>query len=156
MLDFKAAINTTLLVVDDDIKQLELRALVLTMSGFNVLKASNPLDAIAILAQQGRGSVDVAVLDYEMPGMNGCLLADYIKTRYPEMRVLLHSGRIDIPMRDMANVDGFVAKGEGIDRLLDEVFLLCHADCDRDDLFGGETSAVALAVRSESRSRGRR
>jgi hypothetical protein len=40
MIDFNVAIDTTLLLVVDDIFQLELRSLVLKMSGFRVLTAA--------------------------------------------------------------------------------------------------------------------
>jgi CheY-like chemotaxis protein len=138
MVDFKAALNATLLIVDDDASQLELRTLMLKMSGFDVLSAANPLDAIAILAQQSPGSVNLAVLDYEMPGINGCVLADYIKTRYPELRIVLYSARVDIPEREMGNVDCFVSKGEGIGRLLEEVSWLSRSSDPATDAVNGE------------------
>jgi len=144
MVDFKVAINTTLLVVDDNIAQLELRTLVLTMSGFNVLRASNPRDAISILAKLSPGTVDVAVLDYEMPEMNGCTLADYIKSRYPAMGVILHSGCPDIPEREMGNVDSCVPKGEGVGRLLEQISALARDHfVALSSAFGAETSAAA-------------
>jgi len=51
MVDFKTAIRTTLLIVDDDVQQLEMRTLVLKMSGFTVLTATAPVEAISIMAQ---------------------------------------------------------------------------------------------------------
>ena len=83
MVDFRRAINTTLLLVDDDIQQLELRALVLKMCGFSVITAAAPLEAISIMTQQPAFRADVAVLDYHMPVMNGCILAEYLRSRIP-------------------------------------------------------------------------
>ena len=83
MVDCKVAIHTTLLLVDDDKQQLELQSLVLKKSGFVVLSADSPIEALAILAQPHGRKVSVAILDYEMPVMNGCVLADYLKARYP-------------------------------------------------------------------------
>ena len=71
---------------------------------------------------QGVGrNVHVAVLDYEMPVMNGCVLADYFRERYPDLKIILHSGALDIPESEMTSIDGFVPKGDGIDGLLEEV-----------------------------------
>jgi CheY-like chemotaxis protein len=118
MVDYEVAIHTTLLLVDDDKQQLELRSLVLKKSGFVVLTAASPIEALAILAQPHGRKVSVAILDYEMPVMNGCVLADYLKARYPDLKIILHSGLLDIPESEMSSVDSFVPKGGGIVRLL--------------------------------------
>jgi CheY-like chemotaxis protein len=121
MVDCKVAIHTTLLLVDDDKQQLELQSLVLKKSGFVVLSADSPIEALAILAQPHGRKVSVAILDYEMPVMNGCVLADYLKARYPHLKIILHSGLLDIPESEMSSVDSFVPKGGGIVRLLGEI-----------------------------------
>jgi CheY-like chemotaxis protein len=126
MVDLNLAIHTTLLLVDDDVQQLELRALVLKMSGFTVLTASSPVEAISIMAQHPAANVDVAILDYEMPGMNGCVLADYLRERYPELKIILHSGAPHIPESEMGSVDAFVAKGAGVTTLLEGVSMLAE------------------------------
>jgi CheY-like chemotaxis protein len=121
MVDFNVATHTTLLVVDDDICQLELRSLVLKMSGFTVLTAATPIEALSLLAQPPGRKVNVAILDYEMPMMKGCVLADYLKARYPNLKIILHSGLLDIPESEMNSIDSLVPKGDGIARLLREV-----------------------------------
>jgi CheY-like chemotaxis protein len=121
MIDSKVAIHTTLLLVDDDICQLELRSLVMKRSGFSVLTAASPIEALSLLAQTPGRKVNVAILDYEMPLMNGCVLADYLKARDPDLKIILHSGRLDIPESEMSSVDSFVPKGGGMARLLREV-----------------------------------
>ncbi|MCU1222357.1 MAG: response regulator receiver protein [Edaphobacter sp.] len=121
MINIRIAIHTTLLLVDDDIDQLELRALVLKMSGFTVLTASSPVEAISIMTQ-GRGdTVDVAVVEYHMPVTNGCVLAEYLRSRYPDLKIILHSAALDIPKSEMSSVDVFVPKSESIAPLLAQV-----------------------------------
>jgi DNA-binding NtrC family response regulator len=83
--DLKIASRTTLLLVDDDTQQLELWAQILMMSGFTVVTAGSPAEAISVMARRGVPAVDVAILDYAMPLMNGCVLADYLKRRYPHL-----------------------------------------------------------------------
>ena len=120
-MNFNTTICTTLLLVDDDRHQLDLRSLVLKKSGFMVLTAASPIEAFAILAQPAGRRVNVAILDYEMPGMNGCVLADYLKARYPELKIILHSGLLDIPESEMSSVDSLMPKGNGILQLLGRI-----------------------------------
>src|SRR6202008_4904359 len=115
-----------LLMVDDDIQQLELRGLVLRMSGFTVLNASSPVEAISLMAQPRSAQVNVAILDYNMPSMNGCVLADYLRARHPDLKIVLHSANTDIPEGELSSVDGFVPKGDGVERLIEEVSVLAQ------------------------------
>src|SRR5690242_2662262 len=104
-MDFKVRPATKLLLADDDVQQLELKALIMKRSGFKVLTASSPLHALSIMADTAAGQVDVAVLDYNMPEMNGCVLAEYLRRRYPDLKVILHSGAMDIPESELNRVD---------------------------------------------------
>jgi CheY-like chemotaxis protein len=121
MIDIRLAMRTTLLLVDDDTDQLELRATVLKMSGYTVVSAGGPLDAMSIMAQEHGENVDVAVLDYHMPVMNGCLLAGYLRIQYPDLKIILYSAALEIPEDEMSSVDVFVSKSEGIAPLLEQV-----------------------------------
>lgn len=118
MVNFKSALHTTLLLVDNEIDQMQPRALALRASGFTVLTASRSVDAMAILAEYPVCKVDVAILDYEMPVINGCVLADYLRSRYPTLKILLHSGAIAISEAEMGSIDAFVPKDGDIQQLL--------------------------------------
>ena len=54
-----------------------------------VLEARNANEALAVL---GRESPSIVVSDYEMPGMNGARLIALIRSRWPQIRCVLHSG----------------------------------------------------------------
>jgi CheY-like chemotaxis protein len=110
-----------ILLVDDEVPQLLLRAQVLTLRGFPVLTAESPGDAIAIVAQEPIEEVGLVVLDYDMPGMNGCDLADLLKVMRPELKIILYSGATDIPRNEMTSIDTFVSKADGIIALISEV-----------------------------------
>jgi CheY-like chemotaxis protein len=138
MLDHSLARQTTVLLVDDDLHQLELRALVLKTSGFAVQTARCPVKAISLMAHDPGHKVDVAILDYHMPSMNGCMLADYLRERYPDIKIVLHSGAGHIPESEMGSVDDFVPKGEGVERLIEKVFVLAQ----------GRSAAGAIAPKS--------
>ncbi len=126
MLHFEVVLRTTVLLVDDDIDQLELRALALKLAGYAILTAGSAAGAISTLEQRPAHSVHVAVLDYDMPTMNGCILADYLKARYPDLKIILHSGTFHLPESRMSSIDGVVPKGDGVGRLLEEVSSLAY------------------------------
>jgi CheY-like chemotaxis protein len=111
MINFTVAVRTTVLLVDDDMQQLDLLALTMKMSGFSVVTASSPIEAISLMNEHSSckidvAVIDVAVIDYHMPAMNGCILAAYLKARYPELKVALYSGALDIPEDEMMKLDG--------------------------------------------------
>jgi DNA-binding NarL/FixJ family response regulator len=67
---------------------------------------------------------DVVVLDYYMDGMNGLDTALEIKSRFPTVKVVLFSmeeSDVIITEAFTRNIDGYVSKGEGRQRLLDAI-----------------------------------
>jgi DNA-binding NtrC family response regulator len=110
-----------ILLVDDEIPQLLLRAQVMALRGFPALIAESPEDAISIVAEEPVERVGLVVLDYNMPGMNGCDLADLLKVIRPELKIILYSGATDIPRNEMTSIDSFVSKADGITALIAEV-----------------------------------
>jgi CheY-like chemotaxis protein len=116
----KNLLPATVLLVDDESDQLQLCAQVLRMCGFSVLTACGPVEALsAMMGAVER--IDVAILDYHMPIMNGCVLADRLRSRCPELRVILHSGATYIPSREMRSVDAFIPKGGGVAPLVAQI-----------------------------------
>ena len=106
---------TRLMLVDDEAQEMALRARVLTSLGCEILVASNPATAVEIAATR---ILDFAVVDYDMPGMNGCLLADRLKSVQPGLKIAIYSGAVTIPDGDIDGVDLFVSKTEGVFELL--------------------------------------
>jgi DNA-binding response OmpR family regulator len=80
----------TVLVVDDDDMFRELVTEILTKGGYRVLRAPDGLAAWNIL-QKKNEKVDMAVLDLNMPNMDGLELTHKIRddARYKDMPVLL-------------------------------------------------------------------
>jgi len=110
-----------ILLVDDEIPQLLLRAQVMSLRGFPVLTAESPGEAIAILAEETIEKVELVVVDYNMPGMNGCDLADLLKVMRPELKIILYSGATDVPRNEMTSIDIFVSKADGMPTLIAEI-----------------------------------
>jgi CheY-like chemotaxis protein len=112
-------VPATVLLVDDDLQYLELRAQVMKSCGFSVITAPGPMEAISMLAKTN--AIKVAVLDYQMPVMNGCLLADRLKSMCPKLKIILHSGAVAIPESQMTNIDVFISKSDELARLIASV-----------------------------------
>jgi two-component system cell cycle sensor histidine kinase/response regulator CckA len=92
----ESRVPARVLLVDDDLQHLELRAQVMKVCGFSVITAPGPMEAMSILAET-IDIFDIAVIDYHMPLMNGCLLVDRLKSMCPEMKIILHSGAVAVP-----------------------------------------------------------
>jgi DNA-binding NtrC family response regulator len=84
-----------ILIVDDEIEQLKLRAQIIGMCGFAAITANGPMEAIDIMSARQRGTIGLAILDYNMPIMNGCALAQKLRSISPDLKTILHSGATD-------------------------------------------------------------
>ncbi|MBV8801167.1 MAG: response regulator [Alphaproteobacteria bacterium] len=83
----------TVLLVDDDRPVREVTAAMLRDMGFSVLEAGSGGAALDIVERE-RG-IDLVVMDFAMPGMNGAELARQTKTRRPNLPVLFVTGFAD-------------------------------------------------------------
>lgn len=113
----ESRVPARVLLVDDDLRHLELRTQIMRMRGFSVITAPGPMEAMSTVAET-TDTFDVAIIDYHMPIMNGCLLADSLKSMCPEMKIVLNSGVVAVPESEMTNVDIFIPKSDGIDPLI--------------------------------------
>jgi len=113
----ETAATKVILCVDDHVPSLMLRKLILENAGFTVVTAENATDGLARLQES---HVDLAIVDYYLPDMDGTKLAIEIKTQRPGLKILMMSGSIEEPgMRD--SVDGFLTKGGPTREFLDLV-----------------------------------
>ena len=84
----------TLCVVDDDPMMLDVLARILQRENYELLMAHSGAAMMEQLAGHS-GSVDLLVTDYAMPGMQGRELADLVRQRFPEVKVLYQTGFSD-------------------------------------------------------------
>ena len=78
--------KTTILIVEDDAGLREALTDTLELGGYQVIAAENAESALVVLNQH---SVDLVVSDIQMGDMSGLSLLRSIKTRYPNLPVLL-------------------------------------------------------------------
>ncbi len=80
-----------ILLVEDETTVRDLAASLLKASGYTMLEASDPSEALALLAR-GDEPIDLMLTDIVMPGMSGPDLASRLGGPRPEMKVLYISG----------------------------------------------------------------
>ena len=81
------------LVVDDEEKVRDVMARVLTGEGFDCRQAASGQEAVALLDAE---PFDLAVLDIQMPGMDGTKLLAEIRLRWPETGVVMVTAVSDV------------------------------------------------------------
>ncbi len=82
----------TILLVDDNEKFLNSMAQRAKIRKYNVLKATNGEQAIEIASKQ---TIHVAVVDHQMPGMEGLVVITKLKAIAPDIKTLLLTGHGD-------------------------------------------------------------
>ena len=99
----------TILYVDDDLSSLSGREALLKMRDFDVLVTTSGRQGLALFTSL---PVDAVILDYEMPEMNGDVLAAKMKESRPEVPIMLLSAHDTLPQGALQKVDVFISKGE--------------------------------------------
>jgi len=66
-------------------------------------------------------SIDLAIVDYYMPGMNGDVVAMEMKRLQPFVPIIIFSGTFTLPEMVMAYVDGFVSTSDEPELLVEKV-----------------------------------
>lgn len=96
--------------MDDEIVGLAVRKQVLEAPGYRVFTAANGPDALRMFSRE---PVDLVILDYKMPGMNGDVVAEKMKRLKPSVPILMLSAYVDVPRDTLALVDMYLTKGDG-------------------------------------------
>lgn len=104
------------LCVDDNEFSVFVNATILSNEGYEVLACSDPLLAALIAKSE---ELDLAILDYEMPAMNGAELAAYCKAANPDIKVIVFSGALGVPIRELTFADRWMKKANSVEMLLE-------------------------------------
>ena len=78
-------------------------------AGFDVVEAGNADEAIAIL--EARPDIRVVFTDIQMPGsMDGLKLAQFVRGRWPPIRIVATSGFVNVGKGDLPEGSRFLPK----------------------------------------------
>lgn len=81
------------LIVDDEVDLRTLLGDVLQVAGYEVSTAGDGLEALEILKTE---EFDAALLDVQMPNMNGIQVLRHITEHYPKMKSIVLTGYADL------------------------------------------------------------
>lgn len=102
--------GSVILCVDDEGTGLLVRKMMLESQGYRVFTAENGPDGLAIFSAE---PIDLVILDYKMPGMNGDVVAKSMKRLNPCVPILMLSAYVELPNEILWLVDKCLTKGEG-------------------------------------------
>jgi response regulator RpfG family c-di-GMP phosphodiesterase len=97
-----------ILCVDDEPAILNALRRTLTRDGYEVLKATSAVEALAILEREH--GVDVVLSDQQMPGMTGIAMMEQVRRSFPDTVRLLVSAQCDIQAASDAINDGLISR----------------------------------------------
>ena len=112
---YPALHNAVLLCIDDNEDVLECEKSFLETFGYTVLTAASGGKGLELASKY---SVDVVILDYFMPEMNGQEVALEMRRLKPLAPIILLTGAVDIPEQTLNLVDALIAKDRLASQLL--------------------------------------
>jgi len=104
-----------ILCIDDHWNGLIGRKMLLEQSGYEVLEATGGDEGLKLFRSQ---AVDAVVVDYQMPGMNGDVVAAKMKRINAHVPIMLVSAYGPLPKSKLGSVDSFVSKSQSPNILL--------------------------------------
>jgi CheY-like chemotaxis protein len=106
----------TILCIDDDANILELQKSILETNGYAVVIAADGPTGISLASKH---PVDVVVLDFKMPGMDGGQVAEVLMKQQPDLPIVICTGFFDaVPEWLRWFAAAYLQKGDGPEALL--------------------------------------
>jgi CheY-like chemotaxis protein len=112
------AATKTVLCVDDERIGLRVRKIMLESRGYKVLTASNGPEGLKVFEEN---QVDLVVLDYYMPDINGGEVASEMRKRRPGVPIVFLSAYFSLPPEALNVADAFITKGDPPDVLIQKI-----------------------------------
>lgn len=105
----------TVLYVDDKPERVELLKALLETRGYEVITALNGHDGLHNFLTN---KIELAILDYYMPSMDGGAVALKMRQLRSNIPIIIFSGALTLPDRVMSAIDGFINTSEEPEVLL--------------------------------------
>jgi two-component system, cell cycle sensor histidine kinase and response regulator CckA len=115
-----------LLCIDDNEDVLECEKAFLESFGFTVLTAASGGKGLELASIY---PVDVVIVDYLMPEMNGQEVAVEMRRLKPQASIIMLSGSMEVPEQALKVVDAFIAKDRLASQLLPAIAQLHGCGC---------------------------
>ena len=116
--------RAVLLCIDDNQDVLDCERAFLETFGYTVLTALSGRKGLELASVH---PVDVVIVDYVMPEMNGQEFAIKMKRLRPQAPIIMLSAALDVPKEALNLVDAFIAKDQLASQLLPMIAQL-HED----------------------------
>lgn len=116
------ATQPTLLCIDDEENGLRMRKWLFEAEGFQVLTALDGPRGIELFQKH---PVDIVILDYSMPGMDGIAVAKTLKKLRPAVPIIMLSAYA-VPAKASESLDAIITKGESPAVIIDTTASLLH------------------------------
>jgi len=88
---FHSKNKTSVLLIEDDAAVMNVTKMMLKRKGYSVLQATTGKEAIEF-AKSYKKAINIALLDFVLPDMNGDIIYPLIQKHHPEMKVIVLSG----------------------------------------------------------------
>jgi CheY-like chemotaxis protein len=118
LIKMEAVRPRTVLCVDDERIGLRVRKIMLESRGYLVLTANSGDEGLKLFDEN---HVDVVVLDYYMPGLNGGDVASEMRRRRPGVPIVFLSAYFSLPPDALELADAFITKGDPPDVLIEKL-----------------------------------
>ncbi|MBF0224486.1 MAG: response regulator [Desulfobacterales bacterium] len=121
---FQKINKKTILIIDDEESILSLAEEILKENGYEAIIADEAAKGIEILAKN-KDKVDIVILDFTMPKMNGCEALKELKQVKNNIKIILSSGynKDDIAKKiDLQELTGFLHKPYTSEELINELY----------------------------------
>jgi CheY-like chemotaxis protein len=115
-----AMVKAKVLCVDDNEFVLQATQHLLESSGYVVVTAATGRAALACMT----APFSAAILDYELPDMNGAMVARQLREQQQSLPIILFSGSSYISPEDLSAITVFVEKTSSANCLLDTLSTL--------------------------------
>ena len=112
---YPAPQSAVVLCIDNNEEVLECEKSFLESFGYSVLTAASGCKGLELASMN---PVDVVIVDYLMPGMNGQQVAIEMRRLKPQAPIIMLSGAVDVPEQALKWVDAFIAKDRLASQLL--------------------------------------
>ncbi len=109
MAQYKRLSPATVLIVENEALVRAELAYIVSQAGLLVLEASDADEAIRLL--DSHPEIEVMVTDIRMPGsMDGIRLAHHVRDRWPPVKIIIASGRLETELSELPAGSDFIAK----------------------------------------------